>query len=566
MKWIVVITLLLVLLGHAQIVEWIHRYNGPDNLSEWPYDITVDTSGNVYVCGFGYLTATYMDYLTIKYNSSGDTVWLRYYDGGQLFYDRAHAIAIDDSGNVYVTGLSIESGNQYDIATIKYNSAGVEQWVARYNGPGNDDDEAYDIAIDDSGYIYVCGYTRSAATFTDYITLKYDRYGDTVWTSTYNGPFNGIDIAYALALDDSGNVYVTGSGNSATYDNDYYTIKINAVGDTQWVVAYDGTAATAYDYANDIALGGGYIYVTGESDGAGTEADYATIKYSPAGDTLWEMRYNGPGNGDDNANGIVADSLGNVFVTGGSMGPVQTDYATIKYNFSGNVEWVSRYNGPDDDIDEAFDIVLDHMGNVYVAGQSYATQPYTPEFDFLTIKYNASGVEQWTHRYNGTGDSQDHLYDMAVDDAGNVYVTGSSIGNIGYDDIVTIKYGVTGINEEAGNAVCEIPFNLTASPNPFHYQTRIRFTIPDAGCMIEEANQGISGSVGGTSEYQKPGLTIYDATGRLVKQWNYPAMRISDHISWDGTDGYARKLPSGVYFVKLEIADYQETRQLLLIR
>jgi hypothetical protein len=548
MKWVVVITLLFVFFGHAQIVEWVARYNELDDQPEQPYDITADNSGNVYVCGFGYRDTTWRDYLTIKYNSAGDTVWVRYYDGGQEFYDDALAIAVDDAGNVYVTGRSMESGNQMDIATIKYNSAGIEQWVARYDGPDSDDDEGWDIAIDDSGYIYVTGYTRSATTYLDWITIKYDNAGDTVWTATHNGPGNGFDEASALALDDSGNVYVTGYTYSATAYFDYTTIKYDADGDTQWVVAYDGTESSADDKAVDIAIGGGYVYVTGTSEGTGTAEDYVTVKYSPAGDTLWEMSYDGLGNADDNANAVAADSLGNVYVTGGSVGTSYFDYATVKYNFSGNIEWVSRYDGPDHDIDEAMDIVVDHMGNVFVAGQSYATQPGTPEFDYLTIQYNSSGVEQWTHRYNGTGDSQDHLYAMAADDAGNVYVTGRSIGTASLEDIVTIKYGVTGITEGAGYEIRDTGYKLTVQPNPFTYSTAIRYQITD--------------------NRQKYELKIYDITGRLVTNLSgqISVIGYQSSVRWSGVDDANRKLGSGVYFVTLEAGDYQETCRILLIR
>jgi uncharacterized delta-60 repeat protein len=552
-KWIVVLVLLVSFSAQAQIVEWTHRYDGPDNLSERPYDIAADNSGNVYVGGFGYLTATYMDYLTIKYDSNGDTTWVRYYDGGDLFYDRVHAIAVDDSGNVYVAGLSIESGNQYDIATIKYNSAGVEQWVNRYDGPGNDDDEAYDIAVDDSGYIYVTGYTRLASNNMDIVTIKYDNAGDTVWTATYDGPYagGGFDVGNALALDDSGNIYVAGYGHSLAPDYDYITIKYDAAGDTQWVTFYDGSDSPSDDQAVDIALGGGYIYVTGTAEGAGTYNDYATVKYSPAGDTLWEMVYDGPISDDDYGNAIAADDMGNVFVTGKSMGSVQMDYATIKYNFTGNIEWISRYDGPDNDIDEAVDVVVDDAGYVFVAGESYATQPSTPEFDFLTVQYNPSGVEQWTHRYNGTGDSQDHMHAMTIDDIGNVYVTGQSVGTNSNEDIVTIKYGVTGINEWSSHPAYDTPFNLSVSPNPFKHDTKIRYSILDNGYLI-----------------QNPSLAIFDASGRLVRCL-IPASSIENQESevfWDGTDQSNRQLPSGVYFIQLDTGDYQEVEQILLIR
>ncbi len=240
------------------------------------------------------------------------------------------------------------------------------------------------------------------------------------------------------------------------------------------------------------------------------------------------------------------------------MGPVQFDYATIKYNFSGNIEWDSRYDGPDHDIDEATDIVVDNSGNVFVAGQSYATQQ---AFDFLTIQYDPSGVEQWTHRYNGTADSQDHLHVMAIDDIGNVYVTGQSVGTTSLEDIVTIKYGVTGIEEDTRFTIHDTGYNLTMSPNPFTHQTQIRFTIHDTGCLMQNLTLG-----------------IYDVSGRLVKSFgsisSIPGLaprsgageNQRSSISWNGRDDQNRKLGSGVYFVTLEAGDYRETCRILLVR
>ncbi len=561
MKRTVCMVLMLVVFCSAQIVEWIHSYNGPDNQSEVPYDIAVDNFGNVFVGGYGYLAATYMDCLMIKY-ADGDTLWCRYYDGGLLFYDRIHAVAVDDSGNVYATGLSMETAGDWDLVTMKYNGSGVLQWLARYDGPGNDDDEGNDIAVDDSGNVYVCGYTRSSATYTDYVVIKYNSSGDTMWTAMFDGPYSGIDIAYALVLDDSGNVYVTGEGNSSTYDPDYYTVKVNAQGDIQWVVEYDGPVDFADDRAYDIALGGGYIYVTGESEGDGSELDYATIKYSAAGDTVWELRYNGPGGWDDVARAIAADSFGNVYVTGESMGlTTLRDYATIKYSASGIQEWVSRYDGPDHDDDEGIDIVLDVFGNVYVVGQSYALGSVTPEYDFLTVKYNAAGVEQWTHRYDGTGHANDHPAAITTDSEGNVYITGRSTGNVGYDDYVTIKYGVTGISEETGYDAAAAGFSLTAYPNPFSRFTGIRFTMYDSQYMIDELRNS-------NFEMRKPSLKIYDASGRMVKSFDLGSS-IQDQVSmvvWDGTDQAGREMGSGVYFIRADAGYHHATQQVLLVR
>ncbi len=137
--------------------EWVARYSGPGNYDDNATALTIDNSGNVYVTGYSFVSGPRHDYTTIKYNSDGDTVWVRRYNGTGNNTDLALAIAVDISGNVYVTGESIGSGPGQDYATVKYNSAGEEQWAARYNGPGNYWDTASAIAVDDSGNVYVTG-------------------------------------------------------------------------------------------------------------------------------------------------------------------------------------------------------------------------------------------------------------------------------------------------------------------------------------------------------------------------------------------------------------------------
>ena len=119
-----------------------------------------------------------------------------------------------------MTGKSNGSGTSTDYATIKYDSAGQQQWVARYNGSGNSGDEAHAIALDTSGNVYVTGQSYGAGGDTDYATIKYDSAGQEQWVIRYNGPGNPFDFAFAMAVDASANVYVTGES-----DADYTTIK-----------------------------------------------------------------------------------------------------------------------------------------------------------------------------------------------------------------------------------------------------------------------------------------------------------------------------------------------------
>ena len=125
--------------------------------------------------------------------------------------------------------------------------------------------------------------------------------------------------------------------------------------------------------------------MTGDSQDEVGHYDFATVKYYPNGDTAWVRRYNGPGNGDDYARSIVIDGCSNVYVTGGSWGSgTDYDYATIKYYPNGDIAWVTRYNGPGDSTDWAFAIAVDDLGNVYVTGSSYGS---LTDQDYATIKY-----------------------------------------------------------------------------------------------------------------------------------------------------------------------------------
>ncbi|MBK7631233.1 MAG: SBBP repeat-containing protein [Ignavibacteriales bacterium] len=160
-KWLFTLSILLLATAIKPQVteEWVARYNGPGDLNDISTDLAVDSEGNTYVTGRSFGGSTSWDYATIKYDSAGVEQWVQRYNGTANGFDEATSIIIDNEDNVYVTGNIFGGGTRNDYATIKYNSDGVQEWVKIYNSPGNGDDRAKSIAVDNDGNIYVTGYS-----------------------------------------------------------------------------------------------------------------------------------------------------------------------------------------------------------------------------------------------------------------------------------------------------------------------------------------------------------------------------------------------------------------------
>jgi hypothetical protein len=350
--------------------QWVARYNGPDNEYDRPYAIAIDSFGNVYVTGYSDTADSFSDWTTIKYDSDGQQQWVARYNVCPRSYARGRGIAVDGSGNVYVTG---SDGVAW--ATIKYNSSGEEQWVVHYASGGS-----VAIAVDNLGNIYVTGYDY------DYVTIKYDSSGQEQWVARYNGPGNADDHPAALAVDLLGNVYVTGSSDLPGVYYDYATVKYDSAGQQQWASRY-GQANGVFGAGTAVAVDkSGNVYVTGHVNDPGMYPDYGTIKYDSAGQQQRVARYNGPpGNASDYAVGIALDGSGDVYVTGSSQRTAfysDYDYTTIKYDSAGQQQWVARYDGPGNAGEQATGIAVDSSGNVYVAGSSGIFVS-----DYVTVKY-----------------------------------------------------------------------------------------------------------------------------------------------------------------------------------
>lgn len=418
---------------------WTNRYSGIGN--DTAKALAVDTNGNVFVTGYSARTfaSSYYDFATIKYSSSGLALWTNRYDGPGNGDDQAVAIAVDQNGNVIVTGYSADISNSaYDYVTIAYSNSGVALWTNRYDGPESGDDEAAAVAVDTDGNVFVTGFSHATSGGNDYATIAYSSAGIPLWTNRYNGLLNTDDSATAIVVNNSGNVFVTGRAlEGGGYS--FTTIAYSNVGVGLWTNRFS-LQGNSFSAGKAIAADqDGNVVVTGYSgSGSSTSYDYATVKYSAAGSPLWTNRYNGSANTTDQATAIAVDSIGNVLVAGYSGGSGSgPDYVTIKYSGSGVPLWTNHYNGPANNVDQATGVAVDADHNVFVTGFSTASGR-----DYATVAYSSDGVPLWTNRYNAPNNGTDFAAGVAADRSGNIFVTGTSSGTFA-SDFATIKYGPT---------------------------------------------------------------------------------------------------------------------------
>ncbi len=365
---------------------WVQRYNGPVNMDDIGTDIITDNAGNIYVTGYSQGAGTEMDCFIVKYDSSGVQKWSQRYDAAGK-RDQAFSICIDNMANIFITGESVFAGINEDLVTIKYDSSGNQIWMQSYNGPGNSYDVGRKIKTDDSGNVYVAAYSVGMGTSEDFATIKYDNSGAVKWINRYD---NGgkTDRTSSLIVNGSGSLYVIGTSNSTINNMDGLIIKYGINGNEEWVKLFNGPD-NLNDHLNAIDLdNSGNLYITGSSNTYSSRYNFATMKYDPNGTQLWVNYYNGPSNNEDASYDIKVDNSGNCYVTGTSMDTIAywagIRSLTMKYDNSGNRVWVQRYT-PAQGVSGTNDLTLDDFGNIYVAGHCSGA---SSNDDYLTIKYS----------------------------------------------------------------------------------------------------------------------------------------------------------------------------------
>lgn len=423
---------------------WTNRYDGPGNAMDVVTAMTVDGNGNVIATGYSNNKVHGNDMVTVKYSPAGLLLWSVRYNGSANRDDKAVAVAVDSNGNVIVTGSSQNASNE-DYYTAKYAAAnGALLWERRFNGPGNLVDLPKAVAVDGGGHVIVTGSSQAGATLEDYYTAKYaEADGALLWEKRYDGPRSYGDIATAVAVDTNGNVAVTGYSRNLANNDDYYTAKYAAAdGVLLWEQRYNGPAnGTDQAYAITVDRSGN-VAVTGQSPNAGKD-DIYTAKYAAADGTLvWERRYNSSF-GSDRGNAIAVDGSDNLVVAGYSAAAGDA-YAAKYAAADGSVLWERTYDGPLGLVQSFSDVAVDASGNVVVTGKSgngAATGTGVYWDNIYSAKYaSADGALLWEETYDGPANGADVGVSIALDDAGNVVIAGNSYNGISSDYYVA-KYG-----------------------------------------------------------------------------------------------------------------------------
>ena len=438
--------------SYSQAPDWLWAKSARGIGFDIAYSIALDASGNTYVAGWFYGTTLNFGNITLinsdstnsnadiflaKYDANGNVLWAKSAEG--MYDDFAYSIAVDTSGNTYVTGsfnspyltfgsTTLTNAGGDDIFLVKYDANGNVLWAKSPGGAASDD--ATSVAVDVSGNIYLAGYFFSPTITFDSITLtnvgsqnifiaKYDTNGNVIWAKCAGGTDN--DDAFSIAVDVSGNIYMTG-------------------GFTSPIISFGSTTLTNTNSYIDIFLS----------------------KYDANGNVLWAKSF--WGTGDDYATSLSSDAFGNIYMAGyfySSLGFGSTiltnvdntynatDLFIAKFDANGNSQWAKSAGGMNNDY--ASSISVDALGNTYVAGCFYSD---TIIFSPITLtnegyqnifisKYEANGNVLWA--ISAGGKKCDEANSIAVDASGNIYALGIfSSPTINFDSTILTNVDSTG--------------------------------------------------------------------------------------------------------------------------
>lgn len=357
----------------------------------------------------------------------------------------------DSDGNTYITGTSSHvddpKGNMF---TIKYDAAGNLVWEKREETQDFVVEIGFTITLDEANNPIVAGIKWNGDNM-DIHTTKYDQStGETIWSSIYDGGFNGLDYPQSITLDYENNIIVGGMSYSVNSNGvegvGYVTLKYSPDGNLLWSVLdendVEGVWIEPYKVSTDSQ---GNIAITGFGSNESLYKVYYTIKYSPHGEVIWKNKYmyEAEGNSTNNtASDVVFDAEGNCYVTGTFADSSEESLmGTIKYSPDGTMVWVKEYKSPGH-ITLGYQVELID-DTVYVGGMH---RNYDQTGGSILVSYSAEdGSENWVQESNNLqilGDNIGNYVHLQIADSFPVI---SVWGQRDFNNVVEVrKYNIDG--------------------------------------------------------------------------------------------------------------------------
>lgn len=397
-------------------------------------------------------------------------------------FTAASSITSDGSGNTIAVGYTngnldgaTRIGASQDSFLVKYGIDSGKRWTKTYGVEGANT-QSYGITADPDGNIYASGATNgnlhgeTLGGITDLFVTKFDPLGTRLWTRL-SGTAGANTKGWAIAYAPEDSVYAVGftkgnlDGQVLTGEEDLAIVKYDSSGNRSWTrtLGVTGSITEGLAVACD---SNSNVYVTGFTEGNldGQTLDglmgIFTVKYDKSGNKLWTRLLGSPdpNYGFSRGVGIVADPLGNSYVTGWTQGALggnpdigHLDSVLIKYDTNGNRLWVFTYGAPGI-FTESKGIARTKDGDIYVVGVANGdlhAERISGRLDSYVIRFDAEGERKWTRLF-GTFGAQTRAASIAVDELGGIHVTGDTEGNLdgrprtGITDSFFVKYDVFG--------------------------------------------------------------------------------------------------------------------------
>lgn len=367
--------------GSALSTNRIHL--GSNGNNEGARAVVATDSGEEYVGG--YATGNGNDFFLVKYSPSGSAIWTNRYDGTGNGSDSIESLALLSDGSVIAAGTSFGSGSENDFVTIRYSSAGSGLWTNRFNGPANGRDTVKVVAAQSGSNIVVAGSSTGGVT-NDFLVVRYSRDGALLSSNRYDGPANGNDEVAGLAVDLAGNIYVTGWSAGTTSRTDVATMKFAPDGSVLWTNRYEAPAGSNAFAAAIGVDAAGNAYVAGRTGSEESGEDFLLLKYASDGTAIWTNRWSSAGINSDRPASLAVAADGSVIVTGSGTYSTNADFVTIRYTPAGAPTSTNVYQGPENGEDVPVVVKTDVLNDVYVAGNSFGSAGSA--MDFATVKYS----------------------------------------------------------------------------------------------------------------------------------------------------------------------------------